>query len=47
MKFTQYFSFAKQRPDRASIKEEWIIETINNPLKMEIQEDEDKKVEVH
>lgn len=39
MKFTRYFSFVKQRPDRALIKEEWIIKTINNPLKVEIQED--------
>jgi len=39
MKFTQYFSFMKQRADRAIIKEEWILETINNPLKTEIQSD--------
>ncbi len=34
MKCTQYFSFIKQRPDRAVIKEEWLVETINNPLKI-------------
>lgn len=39
MKFTQYFLFVRQRPDRAIIKEEWILKTINNPLKTEIQAD--------
>jgi len=39
MKFTQYFLFVRQRPDRAIIKEEWILETINNPLKTVRQSD--------
>ncbi|HBG92036.1 MAG: hypothetical protein A3J81_03010 [Nitrospirae bacterium RIFOXYB2_FULL_43_5] len=39
MKHTQYFSFIKQRPDRAIIKDEWILETISDPLKTEIQTD--------
>ena len=39
MKFTQYFLFVRQRPDRAIIKEEWILKTINNPLKTEVQAD--------
>ena len=39
MKFTRYFLFVKQRPDRAIIKEEWISKTINNPLKTEVQID--------
>jgi len=39
MKFTRYFQFVKQYPDRAIIKEEWILKTINNPLKTEIQSD--------
>jgi hypothetical protein len=39
MKCTQYFSFLKGRPDRATIKEKWILETITNPLKQEIQSD--------
>ena len=39
MKYTQYFLFMKRRPDRAFIKEEWIIETMTNPLKQEIQSD--------
>jgi len=39
MKFTQYFLFIRQRPDRAVIKDEWILKTINNPIKTEIQTD--------
>jgi len=39
MKCTQYFSFMRQRADRAPIKEEWITETINTPAKTEIQSD--------
>jgi len=39
MQYTQYFLFVKQRPDRAIIKEEWIVETINNPLRVERQSD--------
>ena len=39
MKFTRYFLFVRQRPDRAIIKEEWILKTINNPLKTEVQTD--------
>lgn len=39
MKCTQYFLFIKKRTDRASIKEEWIIETINNSIKTETQGD--------
>ncbi len=39
MKFTRYFLFVRQRPDRAIIKEEWILRTINNPLKTEVQTD--------
>lgn len=39
MKQTQYFLFIKNRPDRAIIKDDWIINTISNFLKMEIQKD--------
>jgi hypothetical protein len=39
MKCTQYFSFIRQRPDRAIIKEEWILDTIENPLKTAVQSD--------
>lgn len=37
MKCTQYFLFVRQRPDRTIIKEEWILKTINDPLKTEVQ----------
>src|SRR6266508_2556576 len=33
MKTTQYFRHARQRPDRAIIKDEWIEYVIRNPLK--------------
>ncbi len=39
MKCTQYFSFIRQRPDRAIIKDEWISDTIKNPVKTEVQSD--------
>jgi hypothetical protein len=39
MKFTQYFLYIRQRPDRSVIKEEWIEKTIANPLRTEIQID--------
>jgi hypothetical protein len=39
VKYTQYFLFLRQRSDRAIIKEEWILKTINNPVKTEIQAD--------
>ena len=39
MKFTQYFLYVKQRPDRAKIKMEWIEDTIKNPAFMEVQAD--------
>jgi hypothetical protein len=39
MKCTEYFLFVKQRADRAVIKDEWILETIRNPLKTAIQVD--------
>jgi len=39
MKFTQYFLHIRQRPDRAIIKDEWISETIDNPIHIEIQSD--------
>jgi len=29
----------KQRPDRVIIKEEWIIRTIKEPIKTEVQDD--------
>jgi len=39
MKFTQYFLYIIQRPDRAKIKMEWIEEAINNPDYTEVQSD--------
>ena len=39
MKYTQYFSFVRQRADRAIIKEEWITWTIDSPIKTLIQSD--------
>jgi hypothetical protein len=39
MKCTQYFSFIRQRPDRAIIKDEWILDTIKNSVKTEVQSD--------
>jgi hypothetical protein len=39
MKCTQYFLYVKQRPDRAIIKEEWILDTIKKPIKTEFQTD--------
>jgi hypothetical protein len=39
MKFTQYFLYIIQRPDRAKIKMEWIEETIKNPDYTDVQLD--------
>jgi len=39
MKCTQYFSFIRQRPDRAIIKDEWILDTIKKPVKTTVQSD--------
>ena len=39
MKFTNYFLYMKKRPDRPKIKDAWIKDTINNPVKTEIQSD--------
>jgi hypothetical protein len=39
MKFTQYFLYTKQRPDRSEIKIEWIENAITNPKRTVIQSD--------
>ncbi len=39
MKYTQYFLYTRQRPDRVDIKEEWIKFTVMNPVRTEIQAD--------
>lgn len=31
--------FTRKRPDRVIIKEEWILKTINDPIKTEVQTD--------
>lgn len=39
MKYTQYFLYVRQRPDRAFIKDKWILETIDSPVRREVQSD--------
>ena len=39
MKFTEYFSYTRQRPDRARIKDEWIEHVISKHEREEIQRD--------
>ena len=39
MKFTRYFEFIRQRPDRAVIRDEWIERVVNNPVKETVQKD--------
>jgi hypothetical protein len=39
MKYTQYFLYTRQRPDRAYIKDEWIDFAIKNPVQTEMQSD--------
>ncbi len=39
MKFTQYFLYMRQRPDRVKIKMEWIEETIMKPDFTVVQSD--------
>lgn len=39
MKFTQYFLFMRQSPDRAKIEIKWIEETVNNPEHAQVQSD--------
>ena len=39
MKFTQYFLYTRNRPDRSCIKEEWIRAAMDNPLRTEVQND--------
>jgi len=40
MKFTQYFLYTRNRLDRSCIKEEWIQNAIDNPIRVEIQKDD-------
>ncbi len=39
MKTTAYFDSTRNRPDRLSIKEEWITYAIKNPERIQIQAD--------
>jgi hypothetical protein len=39
VKFTKYFEFIRQRPDRATIHDEWIERVIRNPVKEVVQQD--------
>jgi hypothetical protein len=39
MKFTKYFLYIRQRPDRAKIKTEWIEDAVKNPNHTEVQSD--------
>jgi hypothetical protein len=39
VKFTKYFDFIRQRPDRAIIRDEWIERVLNNPVKETVQQD--------
>ncbi|MEB3119870.1 MAG: hypothetical protein VKL41_01430 [Snowella sp.] len=39
MKTTSYFDSTRNRPDRLSIKEEWITYVIENPERIQIQTD--------
>jgi predicted transposase YbfD/YdcC len=39
MKFTQYFMHTRTRPDRQSIKLEWIQQAVDNPDAEHVQRD--------
>ena len=39
MKFTQYFTHTRKRPDRSYIKYEWIQKVICDPVHTEVQTD--------
>ena len=39
LKSTQYFLRMREKPDRSSIKIEWIEDTIENPTHTEVQSD--------
>lgn len=39
MKCTPYFSYTRNRPDRLSIKDEWIVQTVHFPIHTEVQDD--------
>ena len=39
VKYTQYFLAMRSRPDRAAIREEWIQDAIDHPIKESVQND--------
>lgn len=39
MKFTQYFLHTRGRPDRAMIRDEWLKQVLEQPLREETQSD--------
>jgi hypothetical protein len=39
MRFTQYFLYTRQRPDRAAIKMEWIEAVDRSPVATQVQQD--------
>jgi hypothetical protein len=39
VKFTKYFDFIRQRPDRAIIRDEWIERVFKSPVKEIVQKD--------
>jgi len=39
MKVTQYFHHTRSRPDRAMIRDEWIVQVVQRPLREERQSD--------
>ena len=38
-RYTEYFNYTRTRPDRAAIKDEWIMRAIETPIREEIQSD--------
>ena len=39
MKTTKYFEYTRKRPDRAGIRDEWIVRTIDSPIETIKQSD--------
>ena len=39
MKTTQYFEYVRKRPDRATIRDEWLSHVLEHPEKTQVQSD--------
>jgi len=39
LKFTKYFEFVRQRPNRAVIRDEWIERVVKSPVREIVQQD--------